>query len=65
METVTTEPCPACGLMATCEHGWIVNDRPAHVWQCRECGETTAVLCYVCADCERSNATEVPNAPNT
>ena len=59
---ITTEPCPVCGLPATCEHGWIVNDRPAHVWQCRECGEHTGLLGYVCADCERVRQSDQEHA---
>jgi hypothetical protein len=57
----TEEPCPTCGMQATCEHGRIVNERKAHVWTCRECGEDVWFLGYACVNCEQAEHSQMPN----
>ena len=42
----TTEPCPTCKAIATCDHlGGI------HIWDCSNCGEIIATVCYECPEC--------------
>lgn len=47
-ESVTTEPCPTCKAPATCRHL-----SGSHVWDCPNCGEIIATVCYECPDCIR------------
>jgi len=42
----THEPCPTCGAEAECQH---LGD--THVWDCPECGEILAIVCYPCPNC--------------
>lgn len=54
---ITYEDCPECGMPEVeIEHVWaIVNDStkelPYHIYDCPECGESMALVCYDCPVC--------------
>lgn len=57
--TTTNEPCPDCGMPATCEHE-LRDGRdgaPVHVWDCRQCGTYSVRLGWNCPHCMTAAAT--------
>jgi predicted RNA-binding Zn-ribbon protein involved in translation (DUF1610 family) len=49
-DRITHEPCPTCGMPATCEHGERGGKR-VHLWRCPECGDCLSFVGYDCVDC--------------
>lgn len=43
-------PCPVCGTMAKVSHG-IDAAHPMHYWECPECRDSIAIVCYHCESC--------------
>ena len=60
--TITDEKCPACGECCKVHHGHeseleggkvYPTGRLQHTSYCPLCGESTAIVCYVCEHCTR------------